>query len=156
MLRPNQKWMIALLAVLLVFQTIALSSRVVSTSLYFDTNGKLVGFIESQVRQMNETSEVTQFRLDEVYIYRNSSFTTQQAGIPYGNVVGIYLTTSIDLFFTLSNLLIIMVIMCFVPTSSSQLSEKPMELSPLPTPNTLCAFLTYPQPCCRLVSSLRS
>ena len=113
-LRPNQKWMIGLLTVLLVFQTIALSSRVVSTSLYYDTNGKLVDFIQNQVQAMNQTSDRTQFMLDEVFTYRNSSFTTQQAGISYGNVVGIYLTTSIDLFFTLSNLLIIVVIMCFV------------------------------------------
>lgn len=113
-LKRNQKWMIGLLATILVFQTIALSSRLIITSLYFDSDKRLVDYTLTQISQSNVTESERSHLLDQVNLYRNITTTTDEAGIPFPNLIVIFLFTSIDIFFTLSNLFITMITMCFI------------------------------------------
>jgi len=99
--------MIGLVLVVLLFQLTSMAFRLVSKALATNIRLEMVDFVSSHY-SVNSTT------YQEMIIYDNSTLTLTQVGIPNARIIAVHATTTMDVFFGLNTIPILLVIMSFV------------------------------------------
>ncbi|KAG2370717.1 hypothetical protein C9374_002877 [Naegleria lovaniensis] len=106
-MKRNQRIMIGLILLLVLVQALGMTCRCIYTSINMS--------IVSLARQFVSTHYPTNSTLYmETFLYENSSLIITDANIPYSHLVGMNVANTLELLFTLSNLSVLMSIMCFI------------------------------------------
>ncbi|KAG2378559.1 hypothetical protein C9374_008198 [Naegleria lovaniensis] len=107
-MKRNQRIMIGLILLLLIIQVIGLIFRCICDSVGMS--------ILSQARDYVSNHYASNSSLYlETFVYENSSLVINDGSvIPYSKLLGMSAMLSFELFFTLSNMSVLMLIMCFI------------------------------------------
>ncbi|KAG2378560.1 hypothetical protein C9374_008199 [Naegleria lovaniensis] len=107
-MKRNQRIMIGLIVILLIFQVLGLIFRCMSDSIAISV------VLQARDYVANHYASNSSLYL-ETFVYENSSLViNDDSVVPYSKLVGMSAMLSFQLFFTLSNMCVLMLIMCFI------------------------------------------